>query len=318
MVNNQKPLSNFPAPKILTKRDWVGLVAIIFLLLVGIGVLINLRRPTDLQRRALGPTPDATVSLASSADLGNLTVGTPFTVEISVTTTTNQFYGMDVVLDYDPSILQVTSIGPVGGQPYDCTSASLIFAPIVSDVDCSFDTSRAITGSSPLEFGVVSFDWSSASTAGYKPDPLPAGVAQNLAAVTFTPLASGSATIKLVTSNNNGSPCAQNLNCGTTDTNVAAVSSTNEVGDILSSLNPQFLNITVGGGVACILFEQGNADCSPDGVIDISDVTLAFTDWQRGACAANDDNRNTDFTGEGDCDISDVTVAFTSWQTAGN
>ncbi len=240
------------------KKNLLGLLTILFLLLVGVALLVNIKKQQNLQRRAAGPTPDATLTLIPSSD--NIAVGGTFTVTVRARTTNNPFYGVDAVLTFDRNVLEVTGVSLPSGTINGCTGNGIVLAPITSETDCRFKAQTdagaflaAANANGKVEFGAVAFDWGTATNdSNYVPSPLAVNTDHNVALVTFRgkPNVNGTSSIKLVTVSNAGSACpSTTLNCGTTDTNVAAISGTNEVGDVLWAVAPtNGLSITVGSG----------------------------------------------------------------------
>lgn len=241
------------------KQHLLAWSLIIFLLLVGLLLLVNLRNRQLLTRQAAAPGADAVISLVPSST--NININQEFTVDVKVQSDSHPIYGSDVIIEFDHTKLQVTSVEPVGTN--GCSDGEgVVIAPVKSETDTNcqlkdsntdgiFDQITAANSSGKLEFGAVIFDWvGAANNPDYTPTPLTPGLEHTIARVRFTGISQGTGTINIVPrENDTGSFCRTALNCGTTDVNIAAVSSDGTVGDILQTVNAN-LSITIGNTTA--------------------------------------------------------------------
>lgn len=306
-------MNYFDKSNFLKKRELLSITGIVFLMLVVFAVILNMQKSQDIRRRAGTPPQDAILTMSTAADTSQLQTGETFTVNIGVDSLNQNFYAADIVLQYDSSLLQAGAV-KVGSSVNDTcpltnpnnntspTPKLVLLAPITSKSDCRINLNGTTPGN--LKFSVVAFDWNaSKNNSLYVPTPLsaaPAGTYSSLAQIEFTVIGSGSnpQAIKLIKTNVS---CPSSPYCNTTDSNIAALSSTNNAGDILASVNPEALSVTT--GTSCQLFNNGDANC--DNICDILDISLASADIRAGQCGANSSNINTDVNADGVCDILD-------------
>jgi len=229
-----------------------AVLLLVLLLLAGLTTLANIGNP-HFRGKTSGPVRDATLTL-NAGDLTNLIVNQTFTVYIGMTSPTQDFYGVDVVLDFDETLLVVEDITNVGSEiPDGCTTGGTpgtyaILTPTTSDqpTGCDFRTSDVVSDADTngvVDFGIMAYDWEEAiQNPSYVPTPIASGTYTVLARVTFKAIATGTNAdaIKFLADLN----CTHQF-CGTTESNVLALSSPQIRGDILSALNPTSLSVTI-------------------------------------------------------------------------
>jgi hypothetical protein len=254
-----------------------GLLVILLLLIVGLVVLVNLRTVQELRKKAVGPAPDATLTLGG-VPTTPIQVLNEFWINVSLGTTGTPAYGADLQIEFDPAVLRVMQIVRGNDVGDGCGAPPpeplVVLAPIGSETNCAFNEQAVLDtanlgGSHPgiLEFGVVAFDWGNADQPGYLPVPFSTGSIHQIARIRFSATAEGISPVKFRVA----AGCSSGLNCDTTDTNVAAVDSSG-VGDILASVFP------VGGLTVAV--SGGNNQCpaslnvnTTDNVLNAGDVS---------------------------------------------
>ena len=303
------------------KKNILGLLAILFLLLVGVALLVNVKKQQDVRRRAAPPTVNGVMRLNPSRTLTDLQVGTTFSIVVQVSSSTYPLYGVDVALGFDNSHLEVTDIQRGSGWGDGCVGQTnpVVLAPINSETDCNFKKTGVIgtaNSTGRLEFGVVPFNWTASSNAAYRPTPMPvnatlfpvAVVSFRAKANTSGSVANGIRVIKVDTA------CPANRqptdpDCRTTESNLAAISTdtTREVGDILGTVNNSPLAINISGTTSCDLHAQGDVNC--DGYVNIADRNEVKRVMAGLASTIDTDVNGDGYTNIGDLNVIKVTMS---------
>lgn len=189
-------------------RNVIILSALAMYCLVAAGILIK----RHLDSRVFQATSTNTVVLKMPANISTTPIQ-DFDVPISLSTSGKAIRGVDVIVNFDKTALQLLNITPTG------TSAFQTYTP-VSSPSGAFDVTRVIansTQSGQVEFGAVTFDW-----VNQKVTPAVA-TDSAIANLRFHPLKTGQTTVSFVF----------NPNALTTDTNI--VSDTDPPQELLQS-----------------------------------------------------------------------------------
>lgn len=266
----------------------------VFLLVIGVVAGIALvQKPQEFREQAAPST-----TLFVSPNTQSVPTGSDITVSVLMNTGSNQVAGMDIVLTYDPSILEVVSISKGQGvTAFDSVIKNSIdnTAGKVSYSLFSVDKTKAVSGSSISTLDVIAKVKDAAPVGNYTialanessvaalnegqnvvvskvPATFTVTSAPVTATITSTPTASATAT---------NAPTSPPSNDGNSNNN-------NNNGNN----NPPALG------------KRG--DLNGDGKINILDLSIILSKFLRGS-------GNSDLNGDGKTNILDLSIFLSSW-----